>query len=241
MNGCKGDVSVKKSLDVAVAILVVLLAGCAETKQVGTVETSGFLDDYSILHEGMEGEAARVYSNPSTDWSTYDKILLDPITIWRPPQARLGARETAEDLERLATLFYQSLHRNLSEDYEIVDTPQAGTLRIRVGLTSVEESWAMFDVTTTLPGARLLSRGQEYATSKPLFTGEASVEFKVTDAQTGQLLRAGVDRRAGGKTLDSRSFDNWSDAEVALEFWAKQARWSLCRLRGGANCLPPES
>ncbi len=44
-----------------------------------------------------------------------------------------------------------------------------------------------------------------------------------------------------GKTFDSRSFDNWSDAEAALEFWANQARLHLCRLRGGANCLPPES
>ncbi len=240
MNGCKGDLSVKKSLDVAVAILVVLLAGCAETKQICAVDTSGFLDDYSILREGKEGEAARVYSNPNADWSIYNKMLLDPITIWRPPQTNLEARENAEDLERLATFFYHGLHRNLSEDYEIVDKPQAGTLRIRVGITSVEESWAMFDVITTLPGARLLSRGQEYATSKPLFTGGASVEFKVTDAQTGQLLRAGVDRRVGGKTLDSRSFDNWSDAEAAMECWAKQAKWRFCRLREGANCLPPE-
>jgi len=98
----------------------------------------------------------------------------------------------------------------------------------------------MLDVLTAVPGARLFSRIQEYATGKPLFAEEASIEFKVQDAQTPTVLFAGIDRRVGTKTIDSRAFDNWIDAEAALKLWSEQARWRLCILRGGSTCLKPE-
>ncbi len=221
-------------------LLVALLGACAETKQVRDVRTSGFLDDYSILRQGGEDETARIYSNPKTNWSAYDKILLAPITLWRPSQEQLEYMAESQDLEHLATFFYHTLYQKFSEDYEMVDEPAPGTLHVQVGLTSVEESWVMLDVITTLPGGRLFSRGLEYSTGKPLFTGEASVEFRVTDAETGDLLRAGVDRRVGAKTLDKDSFDNWTDAEAVLEFWANRAKWQLCTLRGETSCVHPQ-
>ncbi len=36
-------------------------------------------------------------------------------------------------------------------------------VHVRVGLTSLEESWARFDVMTILPGSRLFSRDLEYS------------------------------------------------------------------------------
>jgi Protein of unknown function (DUF3313) len=47
------------------------------------VVTRSFLgQDYELLRPGEEGEALLVYRNPDAPWRSYDKIKLDPITIW---------------------------------------------------------------------------------------------------------------------------------------------------------------
>ncbi|MDH3664341.1 MAG: DUF3313 family protein, partial [Alphaproteobacteria bacterium] len=70
----------------SIAILAgvaLLLTGCAQSQQARNVQTSGFLgSDYAKLREGREGEVLLVFSDPGADWSTYDSIKLDPVTIW---------------------------------------------------------------------------------------------------------------------------------------------------------------
>ena len=67
----------------------------------------------------------------------------------------------------------------------------------------------MLDVISGIPAPmNALAAGsmlKNVATGKPAFTGEAVIEAKVTDAQTGEVLRAAVDRRVGTKKLDAES------------------------------------
>ncbi len=35
-----------------------------------------------MMREGGEGEAALVYFNSKADFAAYDKIILDPVTLW---------------------------------------------------------------------------------------------------------------------------------------------------------------
>ena len=72
----------------------------------------------------------------------------------------------------------------------------------------------------------------------PSFVGEVSAEAKMTDAQTGQLLAAGVDRRVGGNEIEA-SVDNWDDVNKIIEIWSKLIRFRLCKLRGREDCLNP--
>jgi hypothetical protein len=48
-----------------------------------------------------------------------------------------------------------------------------------------------------------VTQAREYLTGRPTYQGEASVEYKILDAEDGELLAAGVDRRIGGRTLYS--------------------------------------
>jgi len=76
---------------------------------------------------------------------------------------------------------------------------------------------------------------------KPLFVGEATIEGKVTDALTGELLGAAVDRRVGGKGPSEEKLTSWGDVEHALQYWAKNSRYRLCMARGEkTQCQPPE-
>lgn len=103
----------------------------------------------------------------------------------------------------------------------------------------------VLDVISTVPAPMnvlaLETRLQGLVTGKPSFVGEASIESRIRDAQTGEVLGAAVDRRVGGKTLDAESFNSWGDVYEALAFWAKQARFRLCRERGEETCVPPEA
>ena len=68
--------------------------------------------------------------------------------------------------------------------------------------------------------------------------GEISAEIKITDAMTGMLLAAAMDKRVGGK--DPKGIvDTWYNADQALLYWAKQVRYVMCNQRGGSNCVKP--
>ena len=76
------------------------------------------------------------------------------------------------------------------------------------------------------------------ATGKQSGVGEISVEYQFTDATTGELLGAAVDRRVGGKAAQG-IWDTWYNADEALQYWAQKARYDLCAKRGGTNCEKP--
>jgi hypothetical protein len=216
---------------------VVTLGGCASTKQARQVEGSGFLDDYSILRKGQEGEAARVYRYQFANWNVYHRILLDPVAVWIRRQSEKEV--SRKDVQRLANNFYALLYDQLSRDFDMVTAPESQTLRIQIAITDIEKSSAALDtITTVVPVGFAISKGKEFVTGKPSFVGEVSIEFKVVSAASGKLLAAGIDRRVGGKTI--KEIDSWTDANNAIEDWSKVIRYRLCKLQGGGSrCIEP--
>ena len=216
--------------------LLLALAGCAATEQSTKVTHSGFLADYSLLSPGEEDDAAFRYWNHDIDWSAYDKILLDPVTLWGAPAA---AEMPNEDLQRLANNLYGLMYHELSKDYTMVSEPQYGTLRIQFALTGAERSNPALDVVSTVvPSAFVLSSAAQFATGEPTFGGDAMVEARVTDSVTSQTLGAVIDRRVGGKDLGG-SHDSWDDVNAAFIFWSQLTRFRLCDLRGEEDCVAP--
>jgi Protein of unknown function (DUF3313) len=80
----------------------------------------------------------------------------------------------------------------------------------------------------------------EYITGEPTFQGEAAAEAKFTDAETGELLAAGIDRRMGGRSLASAE-TSWTDVNNILAYWAQLVRFRLCELQGRAGCERPQT
>jgi hypothetical protein len=189
-----------------------LLAGCAATKQARDVQTSGFLgQDSALLREGTEGQALLVWHNPNADWAAYDKIKLDPVTIWA------GENSAFEDFSRpdrqtFADTFYAMLRDSLAQDYQMVGELGSEVLHVQVAITDVQASNPTMDtISTVVPQALLLSGVKELVTGKPGFVGEASVEGRILDGQSGELLAAAVDLRVGGKSVAGAPTDSWDD------------------------------
>lgn len=214
---------------------------CAKTYQAGgsgKAEPSGFLSDYSILREGAEGEAMLVYRiEDKAKWATYRKIMIPRVQVWKSIERGMEM----QDAQYLSSNLWSQLDAELRKDYQITTQPGPGVLRFEVAITEAGKSRPILDLVTTVqPIGRAGSEAKRMAAGTESFVGVASVEARITDSLSGELLAAAVDRRGGGKYA-TKGFARWADVEEAFAFWAKQARWRLCLQRGGENCQKPEA
>jgi len=225
------------------------LVGCAATKQARSVERSGFMPELSpLMHKGAEGETLLLYRNPKVDSirrGTYTKFMLDPVLVYRGPQTKMKGIPQ-DQAQLMADTFYALIYQELSKDYEMVRQPGPNTIRGQVAISHLEESMPVLDVVSSIPAPmNVFAAGsllKTIATGKPAFTGEAAIEAKLTDAQTGEVLGASVDRRVGKKKLDAESFNSWADVYEAMRYWSEQARYRLCSERGqSADCPKPKA
>lgn len=235
-------------------VAVLALAGCAATQQPrgplsSGVQESGFLQGlYPLMQEGEKGQALRVYRNPRIDTlaaNAYERILLDTVTIYFGPESKL--KDVPQDqLQNLATMFGGELADKLSSDYQLVNEPGPKTLRIQTAITDAQatsttlKAVSFVPIPLGVPGAKFaLLKSKELATGKPVFAGEVTAEVKMTDAQSGEVLFAAVDRRVGGRL--GGGWESWSDAEQAFRYWAEKIRYGLCKqLRHRTDCVAPQ-
>ncbi len=223
-------------------IVATLIAGCADTTRDRNVQYSSFLGDYSKLVEGGDKQSERRYLRPDVDWASYTKVLLDPVSLWRGDESKSDG-VSAHDAQTMLTFFHGVIFQDLkNQDFEIVTSPMPGTLRVQVAMTKLNEADVAMDVVSTvIPVARVASGLDELITGKPAFVGEAEIEFKVTDAMSGELLAAGVDHRVGGKSLNASTFSSWGAVEKMMQLWAAYGSYNLCELQKRSNCVEPKS
>ena len=223
---------------VMLLLAAVVLAGCGSSRPVRNVQPQGFLGDYSRLTPGAEGEAALRYINPDARWASYDKVIVAPVTVWRSPAT---AEIPEADLKTAADYLYAQLREQLGKDFQLVDRPGPDTLRVEAALTGAKAAnQTMVVVSSVVPIGAALSGTYEYVTGKPTFQGEAAVEAKITDAQSGEVLAEAVDRRMGGRALNSAA-TQWTDVNNILSYWAQQTRFRLCELQKRTGCERPKT
>ncbi len=219
--------------------LMGVIAGCAETYQAKKVQESGFLGDYSLLHKGEEGQALLVYRNPNANWKSYNKVLLDPVTVWAGKDSQLKD-VSPEDTTRLAEYLYVKIHAALAGDYQFVKAPGPGVLHIQIAITEADQPNAvMHTIGNVVPQAIVVSQLKKLVTGTNSFVGQASVEVKITDGATGVILAEAVDKHGGGKGLARATENTWADVEHAYDYWANKLKYRLCQARGGVNCVAP--
>lgn len=221
----------RSSIPVAAFGLALLaLTGCATTEQTRSVEPSGFLKDYDGLGKGRGGQALLLYIDPGADFSRYDRVLIDPVTIWAREGSDLEGAPR-EELQQLADALETMLRTQLALDFDVAAQPEPRTMRIRTAITEAQKSKVVLDIVSTiLPPARITGALGRLATGTYAFVGRAAIEVEILDAVSGDRLIAAADERSGRKTLRG-STDAWSDVHEAFEYWADAVRSRLSMLR----------
>ena len=231
------------------AAAVIPLAACATGSQARSVKTTDFLGEYrSLLKPGQSGEELLVYRNPSANWAGYKKVLLEPVTLWKDKDWKLSSDEK-KDLQKLVDSFQDTLRKKLAADYELVEKPDAGVLRIQTAITNTQRANTPLKVATKAVPFPYGTGGSylwTFITGKPPFVGEISMELLIKDAATGELLSASADRRVGadtvvaGESLNTEYLNSWGDVKYSLTFWSDEMVYRLCMLRGATGCVEPK-
>jgi hypothetical protein len=240
------------------AFLASILAACAATSQGqvalqqeppggqaasgGQTTPSGaaqFLgSDASLLQTGVEGQAAFIYINPNVQWSSYKKVLLKPVEFWDTPDTSVSP----DDQKMLTSYFYNSLQKNLQQNFVIVDQPGPGVITFVVAVINAEGATpGMRSISLVIPQARILNYAQSVATGHAAFAGSAEAAFKATDSSTGQLLAESVDKRVGGMAVSNAAQMQWGDAEAGMDYWSQKIAQRAVALGAGTPAASGQS
>ena len=221
------------AMAMAVLILMVTMTACSTTQQVAMKEAgpSGFLGDTSLLKPGDKEQASLRYVNPNVPWTTYTKVLLEPVTFWGDDKTKISAK----DQQMLTSFLQEQLYQQLSTKYQMVTEPGEGVMRLQVALVDAESATPVLrTISMAIPQARLLSSLKYLATGTYPFIGGAQAEATMTDSVTGQLLGMWVDKRVGGGNIKTAAQWQWGDAENAMKEWATMATTRLSSWTSGA-------
>ncbi len=221
--------------------LLGLLAACAAMEGGAESNTSAILpaEIQAELRTG-EGDFAPdlVYISERARNGGYDKIMLDPVMYFAPLEAMRTV--SPGDRQTLANNFHILMGRELGKDYLLALEPQRGTVRVQFAvLPATQEPVAMDTVALVArddPEKQIVSD----ALTSPITPGaDLLVEAEWTDAVTGEVLGATVDRHFGQASFDGTSFKSWADVNRYLEAYAILIRYRLCVFRGADDCTPP--
>ncbi len=218
--------------------IALLLGGCSASQQSRSMEIKEtLLVNPAIMEKGTGDQSLYRYANPKADFKGYSRIIIDPVIMSK------AADIDAEDLanyQKLVNNAFVLLNDELKKSYNIVPEALPGTMRVQVGILAADSSKPVRTIlSTVMPIGLGISLVKYGATGRPMSVGDITVEMKITDATTGELLAAAIDQRHGGINIKG-AWNSWMTADDALAYWAKQLSFVLCQKRGGSNCVKPE-
>lgn len=184
---------------------LIILAGCAAP--IDEPERAGFLSDYSKLELVEDDHLSYVGDR----MGEYDSFIIDPVVVLfqRDPE---NPTFSDEEIEKLKAYVVKELTEQLTKDdgYSVVTEPGPGVARLRIGLTEVEETIGVLNITI-------------YTKITGLGLGGASAEGEMVDSVTGEQIAAMVRWGTGSRVLRA-GLTPTGDAKIAIDKWAKHVR-----------------
>jgi hypothetical protein len=214
--------------------LLLLVTGCAVTEQAKPkqVTFSGFLGDYTQLSPSNNTNGALLrYIDPSAPWSSYNAVLVEPVTFWAGSDSKISP--TAQ--HTLTDYAYQKFKAALTaKGIHLTDQSGPGVVVVRMALTDASSATPVLrTIAVVVPQARLLSAISSLVTGQYAFVGSVQSEGEVIDATSGKQVAAWVDKRFGGTSVKNADVWKWGDAEKAIDFWADTAATRFVDLQQG--------
>jgi hypothetical protein len=177
------------------ALGIALWLGCAaspDASQPPAAEApfapSGFLGDYSAFRSGGGSRARLVYLDPAVDFSGYERVIIEPVVVWKSDEAHFAGVPSAQRAA-LARAFEAELERAFGAEFAVADAAGPGTLRVRNALTAA------------------IARD-----SDPQRLQYIEVELELRDAVTNARLAAAVDSKGAPQVVEAgAALRDWAE------------------------------
>jgi len=197
-----------KNLFIAISILAlgILLGGvfgCAKDK----FHRSGFLSDYSNLKPHPTDEGFYVYTNPDKSLANYSRFYVQHVVVvFSDESIKRGVDPTK--INELSEYLRNQIIRALEDKYILTGfgQRQPGTLAIGIAITDLKPA-------------------EENS-------GGASMEFKLVDYSTDEIIMAGVISQT---TSESTSKSQWTPTRTLFQYWATRLRARLDEIHAPQN------
>jgi hypothetical protein len=139
------------------ALSIVALACAGSGSSPATLQTLGFLEDYDQLEPGRADQARLLFIDFAADFSPYERVIVDRVVAWQG-----GAQE-----ERLAASFDVALREQLAMEFDVVEAPGSGTLRLRCAVAMKTPSLlgVEVEILDAVSGVRLVAAVDERSVS----------------------------------------------------------------------------
>lgn len=134
------------------------------------------------------------YAAP-VDWRSYDKIMLDPVVIYRGRDHQFGDMPEPDKVKLAAYMRARFLER-LSTRFATVSQRQPNTLRLRLTLTGAVTNTPVLGTMSRFDLAGAVYNGVQTARDgEGLLTGSVFYVVEILDAPSGRLLSAFVSKQ----------------------------------------------
>jgi hypothetical protein len=185
---------------VIVSIIVIIVAGCASTKD------SWFHGDYPNFKPGPEGGADLIEIKAGVDHTKYKFIFMDPVSFHYESSTEYSAipPEVRKDLRKA---FHSAIAEALGNAYPIVDRPRPDALRVRVAITGMVPAILAAD-----------------PSHPPVSVGGSSMKAEILDSFTNERVGAVIDRKKGNIQKAVGNMDEWEHTREVFNYWAQRLR-----------------
>lgn len=200
-------------------LLLGACTGTAPTKE----NYSGFLPDYSKLEKVAlpDGSAVMRWESPDLGKKTYTKLFMDPLIVYPKPQD--ATQVDAKLVQEAATYLEQAIRKKLGNVIEIVDAPEANTLRLRAAITAVDTRAVDLKAYEVIPIAAIAAGISSAAGARDRHV-EVFLEAELSDINTNEVLARVVKKGISHDVLENNK-DKVTMAQMKpmLDRWADDA------------------
>jgi hypothetical protein len=206
-------------------VLATTLSACASPDPVAY---SGLASASRLAPNRADDARTNPYRYGETvSWRNYDKIIIDPVTIYRGPDQQFGDL-SEQDKADLARVMKEQFTRQLSKRFTLVNTPGPNTLRLALTLTGAATNTPVLSTLTRFDLAGGLYNGVQSARGgEGMMSGSVLYATEIYDASTQQLLRATVSKQYPNAYNLGASIGSLAAARTGIEKGAEELAEAL--------------
>lgn len=151
------------------------------------------------------------------DWRTYDKVMLDPVAVYRGSDQQFGEM-SEQDKALLAAMLQTRFVDKLRTRFTIVNTRGPNTLRVRLTLTGAVPNTPLLGTMSRFDLAGAVYNGVQAARDgEGSMTGSVIYAVEIFDAANGRLLSAFVSKQYPSPYNIKASVGALSAAEAGID------------------------
>jgi len=203
-------------------LFLIMLALPLSTLAAGPVRHSNFIDGKVELEKCPKRHGSYCYIKPGIQLAKYNKVAFTPIEFRIHMHSEYSGVKP-DDFKAISDMFHQTLIGQLEPEYDVVISPDANTLAVRIALIDIKlerKSRGLLDFT---PIGLAVNATQDKVSQQTILH-DAVMEAEFLDGATGERLAVLVDQNL---YEDGSNTKSWESMRLMFKHYAGRIKIRL--------------